>query len=99
MSDGSFGLEIGEQGKVQLAVFGEGAVAPCAIDRNAEQAGFEAMKLRQNLVVQRHLISAHGTPVGRIEREDDGAPRKSVKVTNWSGVLRSLKSGRRGASR
>src|ERR1700677_1014838 len=39
MGDCSFGCKIGEQRKVQLAVFGEGAVTPGAIDRNTQQVG------------------------------------------------------------
>src|SRR5256884_9345113 len=41
-----------------------------SVDRDAEQLGPVALKLRKDLVVQRHLVAADGTPVGWIEREN-----------------------------
>ena len=54
------------------AVLGEGGVTPRAVHRDAEQRGPVASKLREDFVVQRHLVAAHRAPVRWIEREDDG---------------------------
>ena len=60
-----------------MAVFGEGTVAPHAVDRDAEQTRAVALEFGEHLVVQSHLIAADGTPVGGIEREDD---RRSAQI-------------------
>jgi hypothetical protein len=41
-------------------------------DRDAEQRGLVFLKLRTDLVVERHLVAADRTPIGRVESEDDG---------------------------
>src|SRR5262245_27896774 len=54
-----------------MAGLGEGVVTPLAVDGDAEEVGVVALELRQNLVVERHLVSAHRAPVGRVEGQDD----------------------------
>src|SRR5260370_20540635 len=63
----TFRLEVSEQREVQVAVLGKRGVAPCAIDRNANELPLKAVELWQDLVVKRHLIPANGTPVRRVE--------------------------------
>jgi hypothetical protein len=67
----SLGLEVRQQGEVKLARLGKSAVAPDAVDRDPEHLRAVAPELRKDLVVERHLIAADGTPVCRVERQDD----------------------------
>jgi hypothetical protein len=53
---------------------GKGEMTPCAIDRDPHEFGAQAAKLRQDLIEERRLIAADGTPIGGIERKDHGAP-------------------------
>src|SRR5205823_3535427 len=78
-------LEVREQGKVQLALVGERPVAPRAIHRDAEELGAVARELGEDLVVQRHLIAADGTPVRGIKRQDD---RLAAVVAQRDGLIR-----------
>src|SRR5947208_291304 len=78
-------LEVREQGKVQLALVGERPVAPGAIHRDAEELGAVARELGEDLVVQRHLIAADGTPVRGIKRQDD---RLAAVVAQRDGLIR-----------
>ena len=64
---------------MQLAILAEGKVAPDAVDRDAEQRGVVTLKLRQDLVVERHLIAAHRAPVRRIEGENHRAAAKLLE--------------------
>jgi hypothetical protein len=61
-------LEVREQRKPQLAVLRECLVTPDPVNRNAQQLGAERLKLGEDLVVQRHLVAAHRTPIRRIKR-------------------------------
>src|SRR5258707_5782403 len=71
-----FGLEIGEEREMQLAIAGKGGVAPRSINRNAHNLCAQFLKLREHLVIKAHLISADGTPVGWIKNQDDWLPPK-----------------------
>src|SRR4051812_6170177 len=83
---------------MQLAVVCIGRVAPDAIDRDSQQLGIVALEFFKNFVVEGKLIAADGTPVGRIERQDDGAATKfgqsdflvgrAVQLKRWSGGSR-----------
>src|SRR5208282_149959 len=44
-------------------------MAPGAIDRDADDCRLEFVKLGENFIIERHLITAHRTPVGRVERQ------------------------------
>ncbi len=66
-------LKVGEQRKVQMAVLREGVVAPGAINGNADQFGAVFLKLREDFVVERHLVAAYGAPIGGIKSQDDRA--------------------------
>ena len=79
---------------MQVAVVGEGEVAPDAVDRDAQQLGVELLELRQELVVERQLVAADRAPVGGVEDEDHGLRRgTSESETFWSGSSESVKSG------
>jgi hypothetical protein len=82
--DVAFGFEVGQQRKVKLAVLREGEMAPHAVDRNPENLGAEFAKLRQHLVVERHLVAADGAPVGRIKGEDE---RLAPKIAERHGLI------------
>ena len=71
LRNGALRLEIRQQRNVQVVMLHIRLVAPGAVDRDAQDRRVELVKHRQDLVVQRHLISAHRAPVGRIERQDD----------------------------
>ena len=73
-------------------------VTPCAIDRDAQQLRVESRELVEQLVVQRHLIAAHRTPVGRVEGQDDGTSPKVAERDELIGcrVKRELGCGRSG---
>ena len=45
LGDGSLGLEIRQQRKMQVPVFGKSLVAPYAIHRNPQELGFVFLKL------------------------------------------------------
>src|SRR5882672_3085781 len=55
-------------------------VTPDTIDRDPENLGAVFAKLGENLIVQRHLIAAHWTPVSRIEDKDDRSPAQLAKA-------------------
>src|SRR5207249_2147934 len=79
------GLEVREQGEVELALVGERSVAPGAIHRDAEQLGAVAVEIGEDLVVQRHLIAAHRAPVRGIKRQDH---RLAAVVTQRDSLIR-----------
>src|SRR5207245_7496386 len=68
--DCPLGLEVCEQGKVQLPVLGKSGVTPDPIDGDADQLGMEVAKLRQDLVIEGHLVTADRAPIDRIEGEN-----------------------------
>src|SRR5581483_7447633 len=70
LSDTSLRFKISQQRKVQVPVLGKSGVAPCAVDRNAQQFSPMFLKFGQHLVVQRHLISADRAPIRGIECEN-----------------------------
>lgn len=71
-----FRFKIGEEWKVQIAVLGEGCVAPHAVYRDAQKLRVQATKLWKDLIVKRHLISTDRTKVCRIKGEDYGTAMK-----------------------
>ena len=73
----SFHLEISEERKMQLAIPAEGQVAPNAVHRDAEEFGIQFLKLREEFVIERRLISADWTPITRVKKQDD---RMSAEV-------------------
>src|ERR1041384_6106737 len=92
-------LEVRQEGELELPVGVERRVAPHAVHGNAEELGIIAAEFGEDLVVERHLVSADGTPVGRIEgeahrlppeiRERDRLVRRAVE-----GEVRGLDAGR-----
>src|SRR5207302_11519162 len=68
----ALGLEVRKQGEPKPAVTGECRVAPYAVHGDAEELGVIALELWQHLVIERHLVAAHGAPVGGIECQDHG---------------------------
>ena len=71
-------------------------MTPGAVDGDAEQLGVVLLELRQDLVVERHLVAADRAPVGRIERQHDG-PAAEVRERDRlirSGVQLEIRRGR-----
>src|SRR5204863_2459007 len=66
-------LEVCQQREAQLPILGEGRMAPDAVDGDAQDVGAVSVELGEQLVVDGELVAAYGTPVGRIESEDDPA--------------------------
>ena len=54
----------------------------------------EAVKLRQHLVVQRHLIAADRAPVGRVKGENDRATPELAEGDELVGGTRQSEFGR-----
>jgi hypothetical protein len=65
---------------VQFAITAERGVAPGTVHRDANQFRAEAFELRENFVVERHLIAANGAPIGRIKGEHDGLATKLAQL-------------------
>ena len=63
-------MEIGQQRKMQTAVLGISLMAPGAIHRNAEELGAVLAELGEDFIVERQLIAADRTPIGRVEGKD-----------------------------
>src|SRR6266550_7288289 len=63
----------------------KGGVTPDTIDRDPENLGAVFAKLGENLIVQRHLVAAHRTPVGGIEHEDDRPPAELAQAEHLVG--------------
>src|SRR5262249_51355528 len=59
---------------MESPVIREGRVAPCPVHRDSEDHRAVLVKLREDLVVETHLIAAHRAPVGRIEGQDHRVP-------------------------
>src|SRR4030081_1406563 len=83
--DLALGLEIGEQGKMQVAVTRKGGVAPYPVYRNAQQFRAVLVKFRKNFVVKRHLVATDRASVGGIKRQDD---RLSPKIRERKVLIR-----------
>ena len=54
-----------------MPVARKGRVTPGPVYRDPHNLGSVLVKLGKNLVVQRYLIAANRTPVGRVEHKDD----------------------------
>src|SRR6266404_2930036 len=63
----------------------KGGVTPDTVDRDPENLGAVFAKLGKNLVVERHLIAAHGTPVSRIKDKDDRASSQLAQAEHLVG--------------
>jgi len=61
---------------MQVSILAEGGMAPDAINRNSDKLSSMFLELRQYFVVQRHLVAANRTPVGRVEGQDYWPPPK-----------------------
>jgi hypothetical protein len=64
---------------MQVPVLGIGVVTPHAINRDSKKLRAVLAEVRQQLVVERELIPADGTPVGRVEGNDDWLAAKVAK--------------------
>src|ERR1700731_995987 len=94
--DRTLGLEIRQQRKVQLAILRERIMAPGAIDRDTYDRSLEFVELGQHLIVKRHLIAAHRTPVGRIECHDQWSAAEVTQRDELIGRAMQRKVRRRG---
>src|SRR5207248_10841173 len=94
----SLGLEVRQQWKVELAIAGECGVAPHAVHRDPEELGVVALELRQDFVVEGHLIAAHGAPVRGIEGQDHGPAADTPERHRLTRGARDRKSTRLNSS-
>src|SRR5205807_4543286 len=74
--DGPFGVEIGEERKVQVAILRKRQMTPDSVDGDSEEFGFEFPELRHHLRIQSQLVAADGTPIRGIETEHHGPAEK-----------------------
>jgi hypothetical protein len=70
-SDRALGFKIRQEGKLKLAVASKGEMTPGTVNRDSDQSGIEVPKLGEQLVVQRHLVAAYRTPIGRVKGQND----------------------------
>src|SRR5258707_2280747 len=77
LRDLTLGVEVRQQRKMQVAVFGEGLVAPSAVYRNSQELSAMFAELGKDFIVKRHLVAADRAPIRRIESKDD---RPSLQI-------------------
>src|SRR5262245_19752537 len=68
----SFGLEIGQERKMQLAIAGELIMTPDSVNRNAYDLRAKLLELGKHFIVKSHLIPAYRAPIGWIKNEYHG---------------------------
>jgi hypothetical protein len=51
-SDLALGLEVGEQGEMEVPIFCEGQMRPDSVDRDAQKRSVELLELGEQLLVQ-----------------------------------------------
>src|ERR1035438_9394044 len=72
-------------------------MAPDAINRDADQLRIKSVKLRQELIVESHLVPAHRAPIGRVERQDDWLAAKITQRDTLIGRAMQREVGCQGA--
>jgi hypothetical protein len=104
LCDSAFRFKIGKQREMQVTVPCECRMAPVAIDRDPKKLGPVIAKLGKDLVVwlnsrltglievERHLIAADRTPIGRIEGKNDHLVRKITQRKHLVGRHVEVKS-------
>src|SRR3954470_3506518 len=92
------GMEVRQQRKVQVAMLGEGLVAPGSVYGEAQELGPVLAKLGKDLVVERHLVAADRTPVGRVEGQDDRSAPQIAEGEPLVGRYPQLEVGSDGSS-
>src|SRR5688572_4323952 len=95
----AFGVEVGQQWKLDSSNSGPRAVTVQAVDRDAEDTGAAALKLVELLLVQIELLAATRTPIQRIEDQDGGLTAVISETNNLAarileGEIRSGCAGR-----
>jgi hypothetical protein len=68
--DLSLRVEVREQREVQMTVLGECLMTTSTIDRDAQELGSRLVELRKDLIIERHLVTADGTPVRWVKSQD-----------------------------
>src|SRR5439155_18861198 len=74
--DGLFGVEVGQEGKVQVAILRKRQMTPDSVDGDSEELGFEFPELGHQLRIQSQLVAADGAPIRGIETKHDGPAEK-----------------------
>src|SRR4029077_13884131 len=74
--DHPLGLEIRQQREVKATVFLVSQMAPDAVDGNRYQRRVQILELLTQLVIQRQLVPADRTPVGRVKHQNNIAALK-----------------------
>ena len=81
---------------MKLPILSECRMAPNSIYGYSKKLRVMLPELRQNLVVEGHLISTNRTPVGRIKRKDHRAALQFRKGNRLVGCYREFEIGRLG---
>ena len=84
---------------MQVTVLCECRMAPVAIDRDPKKFGPVIVKFGQDFVLDRHLIAADRTPIGRIEGKNDHLVRKITQRKHLVGRHVEVKSRSSSAGR
>src|SRR5690606_29572320 len=94
-SNRTLGLEVREQWEVQVSVVSERGMTPAAVYRNADELCSMTAYVTEYFVIQRHLVTADRTPVGRVECEDHGtaAPRTVAEMSVRRRTQDEIRSG------
>ena len=90
-------LEVGQQREPELARLAKRAVAPRAIDRNADELRIVVLEFTPHFVVERDLVPTDRAPVGWIKHENDGASAETREPHRLIGGRAKLEI-RRGAT-
>src|SRR3954465_3841617 len=94
LCDGALRMKVGEQREMNVPLLGERFMTPGRNHGDAEELRIVVAKLRQDLIVDRHLIAADRAPVGGIKGEDH---RLALEVAQaqllvWRDVQRKIGS-------
>ena len=69
-----FGSKSASSGKYWLPVPADSRMTPGAVNGDAKQFRSQLLELRENFIVKPHLVTTNGTPVGRVEGENNRSP-------------------------
>jgi len=71
-------------------------VARNGVHRDADEFGIHFLKLREEFVIERRLISADWTPITRVKKQDD---RMAAEVAQCNRLIRGALEGEIGSRR
>src|SRR2546426_8443869 len=67
-----FGVEVGEEREVQVAILRKRQMTPDSVDGDSQKFCVELPELRHELRIESQLVAADGAPIRRIEAKNHG---------------------------